>query len=97
MKVNAEIEFDNNELLDKLADRLCDKILERLPDHFTNNSPAVDDRLLTKKEVQELFQISSTSIWMRQKDGTLPYIKIGRRVYFKKSVLDEKFKGNENL
>lgn len=47
----------------------------------------VEDKILTKKEVLELYGICSTSLWNRMREGSIPYFKVGRRVYFRSSEL----------
>jgi excisionase family DNA binding protein len=42
-----------------------------------------EDRLITRKELSELLDISLVTIHQRMKDGKLPFYKNGRRVYFK--------------
>jgi len=48
-----------------------------------------EDRLLTKKQVQEYLQISHTFLQKLMNEKELPYIKLGRRVLFQKSDLDK--------
>jgi excisionase family DNA binding protein len=54
--------------------------------NLTINIPKAErqeDRLLTRKELSELLDISLVTIHQRMKDGKLPFYKNGRRVYFK--------------
>lgn len=42
------------------------------------------DILLTRQEVAELLKISLVTVHKYQKEGTLPFYKLGRHVYFRK-------------
>jgi len=79
-------------LLDKDALQKCikDAIREEL-NHFgdirkgvTTQQEKPTEKLLTKKEMAEELDISLVSLtdWMKQ--GRLPYLRMGKRVYFKK-------------
>lgn len=46
-----------------------------------------EDRLLTKEEVAEYLRISRATLGRLMKK--IPYIKLGRRVLFKKSDIDK--------
>ncbi len=60
-----------------LKDALQDKGLAK-GDSNTNNG------LLTRKEVMEMLNVSHSTLYHYQLNGTIPYKKIGNRVYFKK-------------
>ena len=46
-----------------------------------------EDRLLTKKEAQEYLRISRTTL-ERKIMKEIPYIKLGKRVLFRRSVIE---------
>jgi len=48
-----------------------------------------ENRLITKKEVQEYLRISSATLDRLIKNKNIPHIKLGRRVLFKKSDIDK--------
>ena len=39
-------------------------------------------KLLTAKEIEEIFRISRTTVWRHSKNGIFNKIKIGQRIYF---------------
>lgn len=44
-----------------------------------------EERILTRQDIQKLFNIGETTLWKRMKDGSLPYFKIGRKVFFREN------------
>ena len=54
-------------------------------------APKVDgpDALLTKTEACREFGISLTTLTEWQKNGTVPFIRLGRRIYFERSMVLE--------
>ena len=54
-------------------------------------APKVDgpDSLLTKTEACREFGISLTTLTEWQKNGTVPFIRLGRRIYFERSMVLE--------
>ncbi len=44
-----------------------------------------EERILTRQDIQKLFNIGETTIWKRMKDKSLPYFKIGRKVFFREN------------
>lgn len=60
---------------------LIRKVLqEELSGMFTSNEK--EDKILTRSDIMEMFHIGETTVWKRMKDKTLPYFKIGRKVFF---------------
>jgi excisionase family DNA binding protein len=43
------------------------------------------DELMNRNELLKMLRISSTTLYFRMQEGTIPYLKFGRRVYFKKN------------
>lgn len=46
------------------------------------------DLLMTKKEVQEYLKISHGTLYILMKRGAFPYIKLDRKVLFRKRDID---------
>lgn len=42
------------------------------------------DKLLSRKEVAELLQVSLVTVSKYQREGRFPYSRLGRHIYFKK-------------
>lgn len=51
-----------------------------------------DEQLLTRTEVMQLLNISHSTLYHYQRKGVVPFLKIGKRVYFKrKDILNNPF------
>lgn len=48
-----------------------------------------DKKLLTKQETVEYLRISMNTLYRLMKSGELPYIKLERKVLFKKEDIDK--------
>ena len=46
-----------------------------------------DEKLLTRKRVLEILQIAPSTLYSLTKSGKLPYIRHGRKMFFKQSDL----------
>jgi len=54
-----------------------------------NISKSINDLgLLTRNDVIDIFKINNSTLSRWQKNNTIPFIKIARRVYFKRSVIE---------
>ena len=51
--------------------------------------PDSDNSLITKKEVMQGFNISHTTLWKWEKIGYLIPIKVGKRVYYRRSDIEK--------
>ncbi len=51
------------------------------------NKPEEKEEILTTEDIQKMFKVSKVTIHKWKKKGILPYYKMGRRVYFKKSEI----------
>lgn len=50
--------------------------------------PEDDNSLITKKDVMIGFKISHTTLWKWEKTGYLVPVKIGKRIYYRKSDIE---------
>jgi len=50
--------------------------------------PMVEDEYLTKEELRQLIKISRATLDLIMKRREVPYLKLGRRVLFKKADVD---------
>ncbi len=55
----------------------------------SNLFPESDDALFSKKEVMLGFNVSHTTLWKWEKNKYLVPVKIGRRVYYKRSDIEK--------
>ena len=70
-----------------LENSLLQAINRSLPQITKNLQIPLDEILLTKKDVAQLFRVSQKTISEWMKDGKITYSRIGGRVYFKKSLI----------
>jgi len=81
------IQFDQKALKDCIKDAIREELHLIISDvqkttHTANNTPT--EKLLTKREMADELDISLVSLteWMKQ--GKIPYMRMGKRIYFKK-------------
>jgi excisionase family DNA binding protein len=68
-----------------LKSLVCDCIKEELSKFLElNQGHKDDDKLMNRKELADFLHISLVTILKYQKNGTLPYYRIGGRLLFKK-------------
>jgi predicted DNA-binding transcriptional regulator AlpA len=87
------------ELINQEALSQCirDAVRAELQEHFkTVGSPLKDERLLSKQELSKELGVSLVTLTSWMKKG-LPFLRLHKRVYFKKSkvleVMQQKTKG----
>lgn len=51
--------------------------------------PESDSSLITKKEAMQGFNVSHTTLWKWQKTGYLTPVKVGKRVYYRRSDIEK--------
>nr|WP_321453522.1 helix-turn-helix domain-containing protein [uncultured Carboxylicivirga sp.] len=55
-----------------------------------------EKEVITRKEAMELLNCSHSTLYRYQKEGEVPYFKIGKKVLFKRSELLEFIKIHQN-
>ena len=74
------------ELVRTIKDSIQDALTE---EHANSIKKEKDEDLLTIEDVQKIFRVSKVTIHKWKKLGLLPYYKVNRKLYFKKSeVID---------
>ena len=53
----------------------------------TKRQETVQDELLSIKDVQKIFKVSKVTFHKWKKQGLIPYYKINRQLYFKRSEI----------
>jgi excisionase family DNA binding protein len=48
-----------------------------------------EDRLLTRNQLADMLGISLTSIWSKMKNGELPFMRLGNKIYFRESEINK--------
>lgn len=81
------IQLDQNALRDCIRDAIREElhlIISDVRKLTTNKDHLVSEKLLTKREMADELDISLVSLtdWMKQ--GRIPYLRMGKRIYFKK-------------
>lgn len=67
---------------DCIKDALPIKMQEKVPD-------SIPEDLLSIEDIQKIFKVSKVTVHKWKKKGLLPFYKMNRKVYFKKSeVID---------
>ncbi len=56
------------------------------------NQKTETSELLTRDEVAKILKVSYTTLFHWNNDGTLPAQKIGKRVYYQRSIIMDKLK-----
>ncbi len=63
-------------------------LVEVLNDYaFEKNRDHAEEEILSIEDVQKIFNVSKVTIHKWKKKGLLPYYKMNRKVYFKKSEI----------
>lgn len=88
------IQVTPQELTDLINNTLTDRFKE-LCTQIQGVQPKNEKEFYTRKQTQELFQVSSVTIHEWQKNGILKVYKMGNRSYFKYSeLLETLYKSN---
>lgn len=82
----ALVVFDIEDL-ERVIERLFGKYIKPYPQSQPDN-----DDLLQMQEAAKLLEVSISTLHTYKKNGALPFHRIGRRVYFKKSEILESLK-----
>lgn len=75
--------FDNEALIDCIQDAVREEIQITMKDMYINLVKKENDKLFTKKEMAEELDISLVMLTDWMKKG-LPFLRLNKRVYFKK-------------
>jgi len=70
----------------ELKDLISQCVQECLQEHLIQ-APPEEETLLTVEEIAEYLGVSKVTIYSWKKEGKLPFYRMGRRVYFKKSEI----------
>ena len=75
---------------EELVKAIKDGIKDVLADNHTNSSKEnQEEDLISIDEVQKIFKVSKVTIHKWKKQGLIPFYKVNRRLYFKKTeILD---------
>jgi excisionase family DNA binding protein len=82
------IQLDQNALRDCIRDTIKEELhifISDIRNTVDNTVSTSSEKLLTKREMADELDISLVSLteWMKQ--GKIPYMRMGKRIYFKKN------------
>ena len=80
-----QIEFDPTDI-DKISNKVAEIVFEKLKDHSL--SKREEDTLLTVDELAEYLKVKKTWIYQRVHAKEIPYHKVGNKLRFRKSEID---------
>ena len=87
--------FDANALIQCIQDAIRTEIKTALQEQRAAPEPTrEDDRLLTKKEMAEELDVSLVTLTDWMKKG-LPYLRLNKRIYFKREEVLKKMSKNQ--
>lgn len=86
--MSVETKQDLSVIDAKSFEQLKTSLIAEIIPHLKNNKPNNDLGLLTRDDVLKIFKINKSTLIRWQREKTLPFIKIGGRVYFKRSEIE---------
>jgi excisionase family DNA binding protein len=48
-----------------------------------------EDKLLTRNQLADMLDISLSTIWKRMRNKELPYLRLGKKIYFRESEIQK--------
>ena len=75
--------------LEELADRAAERAVDKLLGRINLEGPVNDGEFLTNKAVMEYLDLSRPTLQRMRNDGRLPFSKIGRKVFYRRSDVEE--------
>lgn len=81
--------FITNYQKEDLAMLIMDCMKKAINDYFTENKQreSVKEEILSIEDVQKIFNVSKVTIHKWKKKGLIPFYKMNRKVYFKRSEI----------
>ena len=89
------LENTNNSVLETRLNNV-ENTLSIVLSLLEKQTPPKNDSLITVKELCAMLGTSYVTLWKRMKEGTLPYRRMGRRIYFDPVEIKELMKVNVN-
>ena len=78
--------YDRDEIILMIKEAFREELKEVVEDQ---NRKSDWDQLLTRKEAAEMLKVSMVTVSKYQREGILPYARIGRHIYIKKGDIME--------
>ena len=82
-------------MLEALAERVSELVMQKMASHEARGTSgqadesATEEGYLPKKEVMEKFGVSASTLWHWSKDGYLVPSKLGNKVLYRKSDIED--------
>ncbi|UYW01768.1 helix-turn-helix domain-containing protein [Flavobacterium agricola] len=73
---------------EQLKEVVSEAVKVQLEDFKKSFEKAKDENLLNSDEAADFFKISKVTLWRWRKDGTVPFLRKGSKVYFKRSDIE---------
>lgn len=74
-----------NELAKVIAEALKPEITAIIKEAMQASQPQEDDTILTPSALRKMLKISEATEWQWRKQGRLPYFRVNRLIYYRKS------------
>ena len=78
--------YDRDEIISMIKEAFKDELKELIE---AQNNKTDWDKLLTRKEAAEMLKVSIVTISKYQREGILPYARIGHHIYIRKGDIME--------
>nr|WP_321454192.1 helix-turn-helix domain-containing protein [uncultured Carboxylicivirga sp.] len=90
MKIEFTLHPESRKEIQDIIREVIQEEIEKMTFQIPTSLELKDNEaLLTRKEAMELIKCSHSTLYRYQKEGVVPYFKIGKKVLFKKGALLE--------
>lgn len=84
----------NLEIPDEFKNEIISGVVTQIKDLMLNNKAENQNDLLSRAETANLLKISLVKLWQLTKDKVIPVYKIGNKVLYKRSEVEQLFNSN---
>ena len=82
------------EIPDEFKNEIISGVVTQIKDLMLNNKAENQNDLLSRAETANLLKISLVKLWQLTKDKVIPVYKIGNKVLYKRSEVEQLFNSN---
>lgn len=82
------------EIPDEFKNEIISGVVTQIKDLMLNNKAENQNDLLSRTETANLLKISLVKLWQLTKDKVIPVYKIGNKVLYKRSEVEQLFNSN---
>lgn len=82
------------EIPDEFKNEIISGVVTQIKDLMLNNKVENQNDLLSRAETANLLKISLVKLWQLTKDKVIPVYKIGNKVLYKRSEVEQLFNSN---